>query len=441
VTISWGTTKSIGFVYDADGNKLSKTVQTGATINSVQDYVMGVEYNKLGTAARKIESIYHAEGRYFNTSTTATPSWRTEYSIKDHLGNARISFTDKNLNGKIDVTNNSTTNEIIQENHYYAFGERAWSSHTKWLVGERNVAFAPQQSEERLAKSKHFAFKVLLRNTFDGSWQINDAAKDNPYKYNGKELNLDHGLNWSDYGARWYDACVGRWMGIDPLTDHPNQVNKSPYAYAWNNPIKLNDPDGRCPQCIGFALGFLTEIAVQKLTGQELNLGKALVSGGAGALSGGLSTLKNVGTVGKLVIGATLDATESISKQVIDGNEVSTTQVVSDVVMGGVAGQAKVVDNANIKVKENTLDRAQRIAAGDPSSTGRAANVSKASNNLNIANAKNQVVGSVSGDAAQTASDALRSGPKPGQIIIKPVQMVQDNFPKPIMIDPKLRGG
>jgi len=46
---------------------------------------MGVEYNKLGVAARKIEAIYHAEGRYFNTSVTTTPSWRTEYSIKDHF--------------------------------------------------------------------------------------------------------------------------------------------------------------------------------------------------------------------------------------------------------------------------------------------------------------------------------------------------------------------
>ncbi|MBK9255259.1 MAG: hypothetical protein IPM42_07220 [Saprospiraceae bacterium] len=35
----------------------------------------------------------------------------------------RLSFTDKNLNGKIDVTNNAGTNEILQENHYYAFGE------------------------------------------------------------------------------------------------------------------------------------------------------------------------------------------------------------------------------------------------------------------------------------------------------------------------------
>jgi len=38
---------------------------------------------------------------------------------------------------------------------------------------------------------------------------------------------------------------------VDPLADHPNQVDKSPYAYAWNNPISLTDPDGRCPDCPG----------------------------------------------------------------------------------------------------------------------------------------------------------------------------------------------
>jgi hypothetical protein len=112
----WGTTKSILFTYDASGNKLSKTVKTGTTTNLIQDYVSEVEYNSPSGINRKIEAIYHAEGRYFNTSTTTRPTWRIEYSIKDHLGNARISFTDKNLNGVIDVTTHSGTNEILQEN-------------------------------------------------------------------------------------------------------------------------------------------------------------------------------------------------------------------------------------------------------------------------------------------------------------------------------------
>jgi hypothetical protein len=42
---------------------------------------------------------------------------------------------------------------------------------------------------------------------------------------------------------------VSRWISPDPLADHPNQVDKSPYQYAWNNPVLFTDPDGRCPFC------------------------------------------------------------------------------------------------------------------------------------------------------------------------------------------------
>lgn len=79
--------------------------------------------------------------------------------------------------------------------------------------------------------------------TYDGPWMINDGAKDNPYQYNGKELNLDHGLNWSDYGARWYDACLGRWSSVDPLAG--KYPGYSQYVYVLNNPIRYIDPDGR----------------------------------------------------------------------------------------------------------------------------------------------------------------------------------------------------
>ena len=60
--IDWGTTKSIEFVYDASGTKLSKKVKTGSTVNYIQDYVGGIEYNSPSGINRKIESIFHAEG-------------------------------------------------------------------------------------------------------------------------------------------------------------------------------------------------------------------------------------------------------------------------------------------------------------------------------------------------------------------------------------------
>lgn len=68
----------------------------------------------------------------------------------------------------------------------------------------------------------------------------------NAYQYNGKELNSDFGLDWLDYGARWYDASIARWSTIDPLAE--DYQSFSPYNYVLNNPLIFIDPDGRSPQ-------------------------------------------------------------------------------------------------------------------------------------------------------------------------------------------------
>ncbi|WP_373552409.1 RHS repeat domain-containing protein [Haliscomenobacter sp.] len=189
---------TIEIEYDGGGNKLRKTVKQGSTTLYIQNYLGGIEYN-----SGHLEAVFHAEGRVYNTNVgtgNTTPAFRYEYAIRDHLGNTRILFTDKNNNGVLNVTA-GTDNEIIQENQYYPFGMNQ-----------------------------------------EGAWMNDAAARDTKYQYNSKELNDDFGLNWSDYGARWYDASIGRWNGVDLLAEKFTQ--HTPYNFTLNNPVVFLDPDG-----------------------------------------------------------------------------------------------------------------------------------------------------------------------------------------------------
>ena len=121
------------------------------------------------------------DGGYVTFSGT-TPQYH--FYLKDHLGNNRMVV---NANGTVE-----------QRNHYYAFGG---------LMGESTGG------------------------------DVQD------FKYNGKELDRLHGLDWFDYESRHMDAVRGVFITMDPLCEKYYDI--SPYVYCATNPIKFIDPDGR----------------------------------------------------------------------------------------------------------------------------------------------------------------------------------------------------
>ena len=133
--------------------------------------------------------LWQFDGGYVDLDANGTPTcWN--YYVTDHLGSTRMV-----------VSSNDSIRETI---NYYPFG-----------------------SEMRM--------ELPAQMTSDPS---------HPFRFTGKELDKQNGLNMYDFGARLFDvAGVPMWTSVDPLAE--KYYPFTPYSYCAGDPVNKIDPDGK----------------------------------------------------------------------------------------------------------------------------------------------------------------------------------------------------
>ena len=198
------------YAYDANGN-LTKDLNKGIT--DIQYNVLNLPSTVSFSDGSTITYTYGADGTKLRTvhkigSTTTT----TDYcgNVIYENGTQKLLLTEE---GYINLTG-------TQQYHYYL----------KDHQGNNRVVINQSGTVE---ETNHYY-------PFGGVFAT--AGNTQPYKYNGKEFDTKKGLNWYDYGARHYDAALGRFTTNDRFAE--KYYSMSPYQYGANNPVNNIDVNG-----------------------------------------------------------------------------------------------------------------------------------------------------------------------------------------------------
>jgi RHS repeat-associated protein len=111
------------------------------------------------------------------------------------------------------------------------------------------------------------------------------------HKYTGQELDSETGLY--NYGARYYDPALGRFVSADSIVqDYTDPQTLNRYSYCRNNPIILTDPSGHLFGIDDLTIGILiASMAKGAVIGSAIGAGVSAATGGdigKGALTGAI---------------------------------------------------------------------------------------------------------------------------------------------------------
>jgi len=304
-SMSWsadGSSHSYSFTYDGANRMLDAIHGTGAYTEKVSCYdrngnIMGLQrygnglidnltYTYSGNQLTQVEDATGNSAGFNNGASTAneyTYDYNGNLTKDSNKGICNISWNSLNLPNVVTFEDGSTVtytyaadgtklrtvhniNGTITQKDYcgsviYENGiTKSWLTEAGYISmddSKYHYYLQDHQGNNRVVVNETGATEEVNHYyAFGGLFSSDESVQ--PFKYNGKELDTHKGLNWYDYGARQYDAMLGRWFAVDPLAEKYYQ--SSPYNYCDNNPILRIDHGGEFWDVIWDVANFLYDI-------------------------------------------------------------------------------------------------------------------------------------------------------------------------------------
>ena len=191
------------YAYDVNGN-LTKDLNKGIT---------DIQYNVLNLPT----GVTFASGGFIQYGYTADGiKRRMMYKEADGSGNPVPTVYCGNV-----VYENGVARLLLTEEGYVTLSDKKYHYYLQDHQGNNRVVLSSSGAVE---EANHY---YPFGGVFASSGNVQ------PYKYNGKEYDSKKGLNWYDYGARHYDAALGRFTTNDRFAEKYHSM--SPYQYGANN--------------------------------------------------------------------------------------------------------------------------------------------------------------------------------------------------------------
>jgi RHS repeat-associated protein len=216
------------YLYDPEGNRQSRTkISDGAVDLYAWDYrnrLTGIVSKDSGGAV--IKTVGYAydvdDQRVSKTVTTGTGSTTEKYYLD---GNQVAFVTDGNGNQMFHYLYGLNVDQVMAQDS---------PAGMVWALADR------LGSVETLTDGEGV---VVDKRTYDSFGRVLSESNPSVqfrYGYTGRELDLESGLNY--YRARYYDSNVGRFISVDPMGFGAGDTNL--YRYVGNNSTNATDPTG-----------------------------------------------------------------------------------------------------------------------------------------------------------------------------------------------------